>query len=53
MQDNESEAAPPHVLLLGEDHPMEQYGMIKKKGFMDSKDAVLWVSVNWGLTPYD
>jgi len=41
------------VLLLGEDHPMEQYGMIKKKGFMDSKDAVLWVSVNWGLTPYD
>ena len=42
-----------NVLLLGEDHPMEQYGIIKKKGFMDSKDAVLWVSVNWGLTPYD
>ena len=41
------------VLLLGEDHPMEQYGIIKKKAFMDSKDAVLWVSVNWGLTPYD
>lgn len=41
------------VLLLGEDHPMEQYGVIKKNGFMDSSDAVLWVNLNFGLVPYD